>query len=421
VQSTPIITREGRLLGMFSTHYRTPRPRSERDLRLVNLLAAQAADLIERFRAEEALRNEREQLESITDNMPAAVTRCSRDFRYLWVSRAYANSLRRSKEEIEGRSIRDVIGEQGFEELRPFMERVLTGERVEYSAEVHYQGVGGRWVHAVYIPKRTRDQFVEGWTAVVTDITESVNQEQRLRAANLRLSRANEDLSHFAFAASHDLLEPLRMIATYSELLLRGYRGQPDEEASMYMRFIGEGTKRMQQLLADLLAYTRLVGDGPEPIASLVDLNAAFAKALENCQASVEETGANVTNEPLPSVRGYEAHFVELFQNLISNALKYRSDQPPRVHVSATQENGEWRIGVTDNGIGIEPEYHRMIFGVFKRLHDRTIPGTGIGLAICQRVVERYGGRIWVDSQKNHGATFYFSLPAGQAALAHDS
>ena len=112
---------------------------------------------------------------------------------------------------------------------------------------------------------------------------------------------------------------------------------------------------------------------------------------------------------------------MELFQNLISNALKYRSEQPPRVHVSATQKNGEWRIGVADNGIGIDPKYHRMIFGVFKRPHGQTIPGTGIGLAICQRVVERYDGRIWVESQKNQGATFYFTLPTAQAALAHDS
>jgi len=160
-----------------------------------------------------------------------------------------------------------------------------------------------------------------------------------------------------------------------------------------------------------------LSSDAQERIES-IDLNLVFRKVLENCKATIDESGASITGDYLPRVNGYEPHFVQLFQNLISNALKYRGQQTPRIHVSAMNESGMWRLAVADNGIGIDPRYHRQIFGVFKRLHDKTIPGTGMGLAICQRVVERYGGRIWVESQVNQGAKFYFTLPAARGAAA---
>ncbi|HEX5431368.1 MAG TPA: ATP-binding protein [Bryobacteraceae bacterium] len=362
-------------------------------------------------RMQQELQRKEEQLESITDNMAAAVASCSRDFRYLWVSRAYANWLKRPKTDIEGRYIAGVLGQEALDEILPYMEHALAGQRVEYTKEVHFLGAGNRWIHAVYIPTRTH-QTVDGWIAVVTDITGHVEQEQQLREANSHLARANEDLSHFAFAASHDLQEPLRMIATYSQLLVRSYKGPLDEETANCMRFITGGTSRMQQLLTDLLAYTRLIGESEEPASSAVNLETALGKALENCKARIDVSGATVTRDPLPAVQGYEPHFVQLLQNLVGNALKYRSEHPPRIHVSAAAEGSEWRLGVADNGTGIEPEYHDKIFGVFKRLHGQEIPGTGIGLAICQRIVERYGGRIWVESQKDRGATFYFTLPS---------
>jgi len=420
VQSTPIITRGGRLLGMFSTHFRTPTRRNERDLRLVSLLAAQAADLIERVDAKEELLGAKQQLEMITENMAAAVTRCSRDLRYVWVSQAYAGWLQRPKEEIEGRSILDVIGAQGFEEIRPYMERVLAGEKVDYTKQVHFLSAGSRWINAVYVPTRAHDQRVDGWIAVVTDITEYIQQKQHLRKANLHLARANQDLKHFVFAASHDLREPLRMIAMYSQLLVRGYMNPLDEEASTCVRFITEGTNRMQQLLTGLLAYARLIGDGEPEASTVADLNAAFRKAVENCLSDIEECHATIVSDSLPTLPGHEPHFIELFQNLLSNAIKYRSHQPLHIHVCAINEDHGWRVAVADNGIGIEPEFHQHIFGVFKRLHGPSIPGTGIGLAICQRVVDRYGGRIWVESQKDQGATFYFTLPSAQGAMAHE-
>jgi light-regulated signal transduction histidine kinase (bacteriophytochrome) len=225
----------------------------------------------------------------------------------------------------------------------------------------------------------------------VADLIEKARAEEELRVSNTALLRANEDLNQFAFAASHGLQEPLRMVTTYSRLLLKGYRGQLEGEAATCVEFINDGTKRMRELLSDLLAYTQVSSDGHRALES-IDLNRAFEKAFQNYKAAIEETGASVTSDRLPTIFGHEPHFVQLFQNLIANALKYRSQRSPRVHVSAVSQDGMCRLAVADNGIGIDPEYHKQIFGVFKRLHGKNIPGTGIGLAICQRVVERPAG-----------------------------
>jgi PAS domain S-box-containing protein len=260
-----------------------------------------------------------------------------------------------------------------------------------------------------------------GVVLVFRDITERREVEllekkssARLAAQAELLARTNADLEQFAYAASHDLQEPLRMITTYSQLLLKGYRGQLEGQAGLCVQNIADGTKRMRDLLADLLAYTQLTTDGQES-SEVADLNMVHEKALHNLRAAIEENAAVITCDPLPTVRGREAHFIQLFQNLIGNSIKYRSDSPPCIHVAADKQDGCWRFAVSDNGIGIDPLYQKQIFGIFKRLHGKQIPGTGIGLAICQRVVERGGGRIWVESQPNRGATFYFTLPQGTA------
>ena len=427
VQSTPMISHNGVRVGMLSTHYRQPKRPGDRDLRLIDLMARQAADLIGKIRAEGKLQATQQELVSITDSMAAAVTRCSRDLRYVWVSSAYSAWLGLPKDQIASRYILDVIGPQGFQEIRPYMERVLSGESVSYKTLVHFRSTGERWIHAVYIPSISDEGGVEGWTEVVTDITETQQHEARVQKANVdlaranaELARANEDLNQFAFAASHDLQEPLRMITAYSQLLVKGYRGELDGEAGTCLEFIVEGTRRMRELLSNLLAYTQLTEkrEDTEP-TGLVDVNQVFEKVLENCKAAIDEAKAIVTSDRLPTIPGYEQHFIQLFQNLISNALKYRADQPPRIQVSTELLDGEWQFRVSDNGVGIAPEYQKQIFGVFKRLHGMSISGTGIGLAICQRVVDRYGGRIWVESQVGQGAAFYFTLPAVKQAAAH--
>jgi signal transduction histidine kinase len=231
-----------------------------------------------------------------------------------------------------------------------------------------------------------------------------------LEQSNEKLAQSNEDLERFAFVASHDLQEPLRMITLFSQLLVRTYSGPVSEEGGGYVRNIVAAAKRMRELLTDLLAYTD-IGAPAAGAAKLVDLNRTLEHVLENLKAAIDESHATVTSEPLPVLRVHEGHFISLFQNLISNALKYRSSAPPEVHVRCSHVNGVLRFAVKDNGIGIDPEYHARIFMAFKRLHGQTIAGTGIGLAICQRVVDRYHGRIRVESEAGAGAEFIFTLP----------
>jgi signal transduction histidine kinase len=252
------------------------------------------------------------------------------------------------------------------------------------------------------------------------DLTKALAEVQD---TNQKLARSNEDLERFAFIASHDLQEPLRMITAYSQLLVKQYPQGLDGSGATFVSNIVGGTARMRALLSDLLAYTEINANPDLPIES-VDLNQVIDKVLSNLKVTIDETHATVKVDPLPVVRAYEAHMAPLFQNLIGNALKYRSGENPKVRIFVEHLDGQLCLAVADNGIGIDPEYHAKIFVAFKRLHaQHSIPGTGIGLAICQRVVERYGGRIWVESIPGAGSTFRFTLPvaAEEAAKAKDA
>jgi light-regulated signal transduction histidine kinase (bacteriophytochrome) len=207
------------------------------------------------------------------------------------------------------------------------------------------------------------------------------------------------------------------MITTYAQLLVRTYPRQLEGEGSLFVQQIVESAMRMRTLLSDLLSFSEIGGDPDEPPA-LVDLNAVMATVRENLKVAAEESGAEIVAEVLPVVAGYPAQFVQLFQNLVGNAIKYRGPDPPSIRISCVAAGTQIRFAVADNGIGIDPAYHGKIFGVFKRLHGKKIPGTGIGLAICQRVVTRHQGRIWVESEAGQGATFYFTLP-GYAGEIH--
>jgi signal transduction histidine kinase len=255
------------------------------------------------------------------------------------------------------------------------------------------------------------DRLKEALLAREEALKEAQSARDSLQRSNEELARSNEDLGRFAFVASHDLQDPLRMITVYSQLLVKSYPPELDSQASAFVNNIVGGTKRMRELLADLLAYTE-IGARPDTPAEVLDLNVVIEKVRQNLKASIDDSGAEITAGRLPSLSGYEAHFISLFQNLIGNALKYRSQNSPRIHISVQEAAGQLRFAVADNGIGVDPEYHQTIFGAFKRLHGNKIPGTGIGLAICQRVVERYGGQIWVESRVGQGATFLFTLPA---------
>jgi signal transduction histidine kinase len=227
------------------------------------------------------------------------------------------------------------------------------------------------------------------------------------------LRRANADLEQFAFSASHDLQEPLRMVSSFSQLLQMKYAGRLDGEADTIIGHCVEGATRMGRLIQDLLKYTRAATISEAP-SETVDLNQALEAALSNLRTSIEESKATVSHEPLPSLKAEPVHLQQIFQNLVSNAIKYRSQDPPRIHVGAIRRNGTWEFSVRDNGICIEPRYQEQVFGLFKRLHGSRYSGTGLGLAICKKLVERYHGRIWVESKYGDGAIFFFTMQASE-------
>jgi PAS domain S-box-containing protein len=247
-------------------------------------------------------------------------------------------------------------------------------------------------------------------TAAVRDITARKQAEAYLLNKVEELNRSNEELGQFAYVVSHDLQEPLRMVASYTQLLSRRYKGQLDSDADEFISFAVDGASRMQRLIQDLLAYSRVGTKGKD----LLDTSSeeALQQALINLRGAIKDSGALVTHDPLPAVLADEMQLIQLFQNLVGNAIKYQSSGVPRVHVSASKNGGKkWIFSVQDNGLGIDSQYFEKIFGMFQRLHKREeFAGTGIGLAICKKIVERHGGSISVQSRPGHGSTFRFAL-----------
>lgn len=255
--------------------------------------------------------------------------------------------------------------------------------------------------------------------ALQSEVTERKRAEESLAEQAKELARSNAELEQFAYVASHDLQEPLRMVANFTQLLARRYKDQLDNEAQEFIQFAVDGAQRMQTLINDLLEYSRVRRKG-KPFAD-VDCNRTLNHVLINLSDTIETAGARVTAEPLPHLQADSGQLIQLLQNLISNAIKFRGSEPPRVHVSATQDHDFWLFRVRDNGIGIEPDHFDRIFVIFQRLHTFTeYPGTGIGLAICKRIVERHNGRIWVESSPGHGSTFCFTIPFQQPDHGHD-
>ena len=239
--------------------------------------------------------------------------------------------------------------------------------------------------------------------------------EKRVVERTLELKRSNEDLEQFAYVASHDLQEPLRMINSYLQLLRQRYKDQMDASAHEFIAFALDGSKRMHQLIHDLLAYSRVGTHGKEFVPT--DGERALANALANLKVAIEESGAKITHDPLPTVLGDEVQLTQLFQNLLGNAVKFHGEAPPKVHLAAQRTGVDWEFSVCDNGIGIAEQDFQRIFIVFQRLHGgEKYPGTGIGLSVCKKIIERHGGRIWVESRLGKGTVFYFTIPAINSA-----
>ena len=297
--------------------------------------------------------------------------------------------------------------------------KMVTPEDREMVMKRYADRMAGKEVPSIYemalirkdgitVPVEVNATFInyEGRPAdlvVIRDITERKWAEEELR-------RSNQELEHFAYIASHDLQEPLRMVSSYTQLLAQRYKDKLDADADEFIHYIEDGVSRMRALINGLLVYSRVGTSGAA--FELTDCEAAFDCALTNLQVAVDGSGAVITHHPLPVVMADASQLTQVFQNLIGNAIKFCSQELPRIHVAAEPRGNEWLFSIRDNGIGIDPQYHDRIFDMSQRLHSRTeYPGSGIGLAICDKVLKRHGGRIWVESQTGKGATFYFTIP----------
>ena len=356
-----------------------------------------------RGEAEAARENVVSILESIRDGFFAFDS----NWRMTYVNSAGVEVLGKSREELIGEQIWWLFPEIVGTALEKYF-RSAMADRCHLQLE-HFYEPWQRWFDIRIYPANDG-----GISVFFQDITERKNAEEAARRTNIALKRANADLEQFAHSATHDLQEPLRAVKAYCQLLQKRFVGRLGPEADEIIEFCVGGATRMELLINDLLAYTRASG-ASEKTEEVVDLNAAFEAALLNLSAAIVQSGASVTHDPLPALKIGATHFQQILQNLIGNAIKYRSEAPPRIHVSACRQDGDWLFSAQDNGIGIDPQYHERVFGLFKRLHSSAnYSGTGMGLAICKKLVERYGGRIWVQSEEGRGATFFFTIRQDQ-------
>jgi PAS domain S-box-containing protein len=378
-----------------------------------------AVEVDERTKAEEKLRETNAYLDNLFNYANAPIMVWDPGFHITRFNRAFETLTGRAAETVIGESLEILFPPPRVAESMRLIRKTLTGERWE-TLEMPIIHVDGSvrtilWNSATLFD--TDDTTPLATIAQGQDITERKWAEEQTRRANLDLRRSNRDLEQFAYVASHDLQEPLRMVASYTQLLAQRYEGQLDDKAHTYIHYAVDGATRMQRLINDLLTYSRVSTQG-RPLEP-TDSHSVLGEALGNLSTAIEESGAIVTNDDLPTVRADATQLLQVFQNLIGNAIKFHGRDSPHVHVSARAQDGEWLFSIEDNGIGIDAQHADRLFVIFQRLHTRQeYPGTGIGLALCKRIVERHGGRIWFESEPGRGSTFWFTLPRREETVS---
>lgn len=355
------------------------------------------------------------------------------DFRVIFVNDSFYRTFKVFHSETEGRLIFEIGNRQwDIPRLRILLEKILLNDQQfqDYEVEHDFPQVGHRTmllnaqrlrgggakdlillaIEDVTERKRAEEQIKRLNEDLIAQVKQVEVVNQQLNRTMEELVRSNRDLEEVAYLSSHDLQEPLRKIANFAEMLAHQYQDQLDERAERYFGYITGGAKRLQALISDLLSYSR-VGRAEMPLVQ-ANLEDILKGTLNDLQPLIRENGAEISYDPLPILHVNPEQMGRLLQNLIANGIKYHGNQSPRIHLSARQEGKEWVIAVRDNGIGFDPQYAEDIFLVFKRLHAKEqYPGTGIGLAICRKIVDRHGGRIWVESEPGKGSTFYFTIP----------
>jgi two-component system CheB/CheR fusion protein len=352
--------------------------------------------------------------EAIVETVREPLVILDQNLQVLQANKTFYETFRASRGETEGRLIYDLgNGQWNIPRLRELLENILPAHATFRDFEVthEFEHVGRKIMllnaSEVFNPNAQARTIL----LAIEDVTERRQAEEALQTTNA-------ELQNFAYALTHDLQEPLRMVVNFTELLGRQYAGQLGEEADQFISYSVEGALRIEALLKALLAYWEVNGREHDDLSASVDCGAVLAKALLNLEAAIAESGATVTSDPLPVVMAEEVIMTQLFQNLISNSIKYKGEEAPKIHVSAERSAGGWLFAVRDNGMGIDPHDAERVFGMFRRLHGNEIPGTGIGLALCKKIVERKGGRIWVESEAGTGATFKFTIPSASRSVS---
>ena len=376
------------------------------------------SDVSERIRAEQSLKSSEERFRVLAETANDAIVSADHQGNIIYFNQAAERIFGYSAAEAYGVPLTMLIPKRFHDAHSQGIVRFLTTNETR---------VVGKTVELTGRSKDKKEFPIElslaSWTAgeekfftvIIRDITERKQMLDTLAQRADALAHSNQELQQFAYVASHDLQEPLRMITGYTQLLARRYRGKLDQDGDEYINYAVDGAKRMQILINDLLAYSR-VGTRANQFA-LTDCEAILNTTLTNLQVAIQESGATVSHDPLPTVACDAGQIGQLMQNLIGNAIKYRNSKAPEIRVECRQEDSYWLFSVADNGIGIDPQYAERIFVIFQRLHTREeYPGTGIGLAVCKKIVERHGGRIWVQSELGNGSTFYFTLPLVESA-----
>jgi PAS domain S-box-containing protein len=369
-----------------------------------------------------ALRESEERFRSTFEQAAEGVTQVTPEGKYIRVNQRFCEIVGYSQEELSSLSFQDITYPEDLEADLENVRNILANKIKKFKMVKRYvrKDRSPVWVNLTSSLVRDIANQPKYFISVIEDITQQKQMEAELQQKNVELERSNRELEQFAYVASHDLQEPLRMVSSYVQLLQRRYQGKLGTDADEFIDFAVDGATRMQLLINDLLAFSRVGTRGEE--FSLVSCEEVLEEVLFNLKTIAQENQAVITHDPLPAVMGDHTQLDQLFQNLVGNAIKFHRKEPPQVHISAellppTQEKekpmiGGWRFSVRDNGIGIQSNQLNRIFVIFQRLHGRNeFPGTGIGLAICKKIVERHGGNIWVDSEPGKGSTFFFTLP----------
>ena len=381
---------------------------------------AQIQDITETRQVEKALKESRARLRIILDTVHEGVTMLADDGQIIEANASAEKVLGLTRDELLGRTTLDPRWRTIYEDGSPFpgedhyaMRTLRTGQACVNGL----MGVHKPWGELAWLLVNTSPLFLnqtERPDAVVAsfiDITELKESAALLAQRAAQLERSNRDLQDFAYVASHDLQEPLRMVSSYVQLLERRYKDKLDEDAVEFIGYAVDGAKRMQTLINDLLAYSRVSTKGDALVPT--DLETVFDRALRNLRLRVEEQDAVITHDPLPTLPGDATQLLQLFQNLLGNALKFCAETP-RIHIAAEDKGDVWQLDVRDNGIGIDAGNLERVFTIFQRLHTRDLyEGTGIGLAVCRRIAERHGGQVWATSTPGEGSTFHITLAKG--------